>query len=69
MNIDDYVDGTAYIIIPRDVFSDKNYYNNLLSFLKLPSDTDKIKIYVNKRYTISQGIGNGHYFNIERNYE
>lgn len=50
MDITDYKDGSAFIRLPRDVFADKTYYNNLLHFLKLPDDTDVIIIDVNNRY-------------------
>lgn len=44
MNIDDYVLGTAYIRIPESVFSDKQYFKNLLKFLKLPDDCTVIEV-------------------------
>ena len=43
-NIDDYVLGTAYIRIPESVFSDKQYFKNLLKFLKLPDDCTVIEV-------------------------
>ena len=43
-NIDDYVVGTAYIRIPESVFSDKQYFKNLLKFLKLPDDCTIIEV-------------------------
>ena len=43
-NIDDYVLGTAYIRIPESVFSDKQYFKNLLKFLKLPDDCAIIEV-------------------------
>ena len=43
-NIDDYVLGTAYIRIPESVFSDKQYFKNLLKFLKLPDDCTIIEV-------------------------
>ena len=43
-NIDDYVIGTAYIRIPESVFSDKQYFKNLLKFLKLPDDCTIIEV-------------------------
>ena len=44
MNIDDFVPGTAYIKIPESVFSDKQYFKNLLKFLRLPDDCKVIEI-------------------------
>ena len=43
-NIDDFVPGTAYVRIPESVFSDKQYFKNLLKFLKLPDDCKVIEI-------------------------
>lgn len=43
-NIDDYVLGTAYIRIPESVFSDKQYFKNLLKFLKLPDKCTVIEV-------------------------
>ena len=43
-NIDDYVLGTAYIRIPESVFSDKQYFKNLLKFLKLPDESTVIEV-------------------------
>lgn len=45
-NIDDYVPGTAYVKIPESVFSDKQYFKNLLKFLRLPDDCTVIEINV-----------------------
>ena len=44
MNIDDFVPGTAYVRIPESVFSDKQYFKNLLKFLKLPDNCTVIEI-------------------------
>ena len=44
MNIDDFVPGTAYVRIPESVFSDKQYFKNLLKFLRLPDDCTVIEI-------------------------
>lgn len=44
MNIDDFVLGTAYVRIPESVFSDKQYFKNLLKFLKLPDNCTVIEI-------------------------
>ena len=44
MNIDDFVPGTAYVKIPESVFSDKQYFRNLLKFLKLPDNCTVIEI-------------------------
>ena len=44
MNIDDFVPGTAYVRIPESVFSDKQYFKDLLKFLKLPDDCKVIEI-------------------------
>ena len=44
MNIDDFVSGTAYVRIPESVFSDKQYFKNLLKFLILPDDCTVIEI-------------------------
>ena len=43
-NIDDFVPGTAYVRIPESVFSDKQYFKNLLKFLKLPDNCTVIEI-------------------------
>ena len=43
-NIDDYVLGTAYIRIPESVFSDKQYFKNLLKFLKLSDKCTVIEV-------------------------
>ena len=43
-NIDDFVPGTAYVKIPESVFSDKQYFKNLLKFLRLPDDCTVIEI-------------------------
>ena len=42
MNIDDFVPGTAYVRIPESVFSDKQYFKDLLKFLRLPNDKSSI---------------------------
>ena len=44
MNIDDFVLGTAYVRIPESVFSDKQYFKNILKFLKLPDNCTVIEI-------------------------
>ena len=44
MNIDDFVPGTAYVKIPESVFSDKQYFKDLLKFLRLPDDCTVIEI-------------------------
>ena len=43
-NIDDFVLGTAYVRIPESVFSDKQYFKNLLKFLKLHDNCTVIEI-------------------------
>lgn len=43
-NIDDYVPGTAYVRIPESVFSDKQYFKDLLKFLRLCDDCTVIEI-------------------------
>lgn len=43
-NIDDFVPGTAYVRIPESVFSDKQYFKDLLKFLRLPDDCIVIEI-------------------------
>lgn len=43
-NIDDFVSGTAYVRIPESVFSNKQYFKNLLKFLRLPDDCKVIEI-------------------------
>ena len=43
-NIDDFVPGTAYVKIPESVFSDKQYFKDLLKFLKLPDSCTVIEI-------------------------
>ena len=45
--IKDYKPNTAYIKLPRCVFKDQEYYNNLLEFLMLPDDTAVIEVEVN----------------------
>lgn len=45
-NIDDFVLGTAYVKIPENVFSDKQYFKDLLKFLRLPDDCTVIEINV-----------------------
>ena len=44
INIDDFVLRTAYVRIPESVFSDKQYFKNLLKFLKLPDNCTVIEI-------------------------
>ena len=44
MNIDDFIPGSAYISIRKDTFSDKQYFEDLLSFLKLPKDCTIIEV-------------------------
>ena len=44
MDIDDFVPGTAYVRIPESVFSDKQYFKDLLKFLRLPDDCTVIEI-------------------------
>ena len=44
MNIDDFVPGTAYVRIPESVFSDKQYFKDLLKFLRLPDNCTVIEI-------------------------
>lgn len=43
-NIDDYVPGTAYVRISESVFSDKQYFKDLLKFLRLSDDCTVIEI-------------------------
>ena len=43
-NIDDFVPGTAYVRISKSVFSDKQYFKDLLKFLRLPNDCTVIEI-------------------------
>ena len=43
-NIDDFVPGTAYVRIPESVFNDKQYFKNLLKFLRLPDHCTVIEI-------------------------
>lgn len=43
-NIDDFVPGTAYVRIPENVFSDKQYFHDLLKFLRLSDDCTVIEI-------------------------
>ena len=43
-NIDDFVPGTAYVRIPESVFSDKQYFKDILKFLRLPDDCTVIEI-------------------------
>ena len=44
MNIDDFVPGSAYVRIPESAFSDKQYFKDLLKFLRLPDDCTVIEI-------------------------
>lgn len=44
MNIDDFVPGTAYVKIPESVFNDKQYFKDLLKFLRLPDYCTVIEI-------------------------
>lgn len=44
MNIDDFVPGTAYVKISEHVFSDKEYFKQLLKFLRLPDNCTEIEI-------------------------
>ena len=50
INIDDFVLRTAYVRIPESVFSDKQYFKNLLKFLKLPDNCTVIEIDVTPDY-------------------
>ena len=43
-NIDDFVLGTAYVKIPENVFSNKQYFKDLLKFLRLSDDCTVIEI-------------------------
>lgn len=61
-NITDYVDGTAYIKIPKSAFCDISYFEDLLSFLCLPKDCKIIEICVNQEY-IDERL-----FTIKQNY-
>lgn len=46
MNINDCVPGTAYIALAREDFKNKERFDSLLEFLKLPQDKECIKINV-----------------------
>lgn len=48
MNINDYIDGTAFLILYRGQFKSENEWEKICAFLKLPHTTDKIKISVDK---------------------
>lgn len=46
MKIDDYKVGTAYIILTRNKFKHEEDFEDLLHFLKLPLNCDRIDIEV-----------------------
>lgn len=46
MKIDDYIAGTAFIILTRNKFKHEEDFEDLLSFLKLPLNCDRINIAV-----------------------
>jgi hypothetical protein len=48
MNREDYIDGTTYILLRRSQFKSENEWESICSFLCLPTDTNRIKIYVDK---------------------
>lgn len=52
MDITDYMPKTAFIRLPRSVFADQTYFDNLLHFLCLPSDSSVICIDVNQKCVI-----------------
>ena len=68
-NISDYKEGTAYIKLPRSVFKDQTYFDQLLSFLKLPKDCKMIEVKVNQQYTIARPGGLSWVERFEQNYK
>lgn len=60
MRIDDYNVGTAYIILTRSKFKYEEDFDELLHFLKLPLNYDRIDIEVceggYKGYTLKGGV-------------
>ena len=48
MNIDDYIAGTTFIVLTRNKFKHEADFEDLLSFLKLPLNCDRIDIAVCK---------------------
>lgn len=68
MNITDYENGTAFIKIPRRAFKDQQFFDSLLSFLKLPKDCNVIEIKVNQRYSKFKPGGLSHTEVFEQNY-
>ena len=48
MNREDYIDGTAYILLWRGQFKNESEWESICSFLCLSADTNRIKIYVDR---------------------
>ena len=48
MNINDYIEGTAYLILYRGQFKSENEWENICSFLNLPTTTNRIQIDVER---------------------
>ena len=48
MNINDYIEGTAYLILYRGQFNSDNEWEKICSFLNLPATTDRIKVNVER---------------------
>lgn len=68
-NISDYKEGTAYVKLPRSVFKDQTYFDQLLSFLKLPKDCKIIEVKVNRYYTVTRPEGLSWVGKFEQNYK
>ena len=48
MNINDYIPGTAYLLLYRSQFKSENEWEKICTFLNLPTSTAKIAIDVEK---------------------
>lgn len=48
MNINDYIEGTAYLILYRGQFKSDNEWEKICSFLDIPTTTNKISIDVER---------------------
>lgn len=48
MTLNDYVPGTAYLLLYRGQFKSENEWEKICTFLNLPLSTDKIAIDVEK---------------------
>lgn len=50
MKIDDYIPGTAFIILRRSQFKHEEDFENVLRFLKLPETYDILRLPVIESY-------------------